>query len=154
MIFAIESLRDCWDEIMVLASAHWQETEAYRHGQPFAPSFNRYIQYEDMGCVMQVTGRVNGELVAYATLYITESMHSQCKICVEDTFFIAKTHRKGLNAVKLYKFVENECKKRGVVEVIFTSKNPAVDRILKYLDFQPVAAQYSKQLGRADSTHD
>lgn len=154
MIFAVESLHNCWDEIMALASAHWQETEAYRHGQPFAPSFKRYTQYEDMGCLMQVTGRSNGEMVAYATLYITESMHSQVKLCVEDTFFIAKTHRKGLNAVKLYKFVEKECEKRGVSEIIFTSKSHAVDKILEYLDFQRVAAQYSKQLGRADSTHD
>ena len=152
MIFAIEKLGDCWDEIMVLARAHWMETEMYRHGQEFAPSFERYRQYEDAGWLLQFTAREDGRLVGYATMYLVPSMHTQRLIATEDTWFLLPSHRKGRNAVRFYRHVEAECFRRGAVEVTMTAKmTNHAGRILEYLDFEKVAVQYSKQLARADS---
>lgn len=148
MIFQVESLKTCWPEIMGLASAHWMETEAYRHGQPFSPSFDRYTQYEDMGALIQCTARVEGKMVGYATMYVCPSMHTQKLIAVEDTYFLLPEHRKGRNAIRLYRFAEEECRKRGAVEMIMTAKTTnSVGRILEYLGFKEVARQYSKELG-------
>lgn len=152
MIFAIEKLADCWDEIMVLASAHWCETEGYRHGQKYNPSFDRYNAYDTAGWLFQFTARDNGVLVGYSTMYLVPSMHTQLLLATEDTLFIAKSHRKGRNAVRFYQYIDTEMKKRGAYEVIVTGKTPVAERILKFLDFQPIAVQYSKQLVSADST--
>lgn len=147
MIFAVEKLRDCWPEIMELASAHWKETEGYRHNQPFAPSLERYAQYEDAGWLLQVTARQDGRMVGYATMYVTPSMHTQQLIATEDTYFLDPEHRKGLAAIRLYKFAEQECRKLGAVEMMMTEKQETkVGRILQFLGFTQVARQWSKQL--------
>lgn len=139
---------------MVLAKAHWQETEMYRHGQNFSPSFDRYNAYDKAGWLFQYTAREEGKLVGYATMYMTPSMHTQAQIATEDTWFLLPEYRKGRNAIRFYNYVQDDLFKRGAVEVIMTAKTTnAAGRILEYLDFKPVAVQYSKQL-RADSTHE
>lgn len=146
MIFAVEPLSQCWDEMVSLASLHWQETETYRHGQPFAPSFDRYNEYDRMGWYFEGTMREEGRLVGYAGIYIVPSMHSQQMIANEDSLFIHPDFRKGRNAIRFIKFLEEECRKRGAVEVTITAKNPAVAKILEYLGFPQVATHHSKHL--------
>jgi GNAT superfamily N-acetyltransferase len=148
LVFAIEPLSVCWDEMVALASKHWQETESYRHGQPFAPSFDRYNQYDQAGWYFEATIRDAGVLVGYAGIYLIESMHSQQVIATEDSLFIDKPYRKGRTALRFIKFLEDECRKRGAVEVNITAKNPAVAKILAYLGFPQVATHHSKQLTR------
>ena len=155
MKFAIEPLAQCWDEMVALAALHWQETEGYRHGQPFAPSLERYKQYDDMGWYFEGTARDDsGKMVGYCGMYIVPSMHSQCQIAVEDSLFIVPEHRKGRNAIRFIQFLEAECRRRGVVEISITAKNEAVGRLLTHLDFSLTAWQYTKQIPptvRADS---
>lgn len=148
MIFAIEKLKDCWDEIMVLAKEHWFETEEYRHGQPFNPLFERYDAYDRAGWLFQFTARDEGKLVGYATMYLVPSMHSQVQLATEDTWFLIPEYRKGRNAIRFYKYVEQEMVARGAKEVVMTAKmTNKAGKILEYLDFKPVAMQYSKQFG-------
>lgn len=144
--FAVEPLSVCWDEMVKLASEHWKETEGYRHGQPFAPSFDRYNEYDKCGWYFEGTIRDDGVLVGYAGIYLTPSMHSQQVIATEDSLFILPSHRKGRNAIRFIKFLEDECRKRGAVEVNITAKNPAVAKILDYLGFPQVATHHAKQL--------
>ena len=147
MIFAVERLRDCWDEIMPLANAHWNETQQHRHQQPFKPSLERYAQYEEMGCYIQFTARVDGLLVGYGGLYIVPSMHTQELICTEDTWYIAPDHRKGLSAIKFFRFMEDECRRRGVKEVTLTEPvTTRVGIIHKRLGYKHVANMRSKHL--------
>ncbi len=149
--FSVESLKDVWNEVMLLAVDHWHETEMYRHGQKFAPSFDRYMQYENAGWLIQCCARDNGVLVGYATLYICPSMHTQQIIATEDTFFLLPEFRKGRNGVRLVKFAEEECKKRGAVEIMMTAKlTNNAGRLMECLGYQEVAKQYSKQYS-ADS---
>src|SRR5690348_10059283 len=137
---------------MQLAVDHWHETEMYRHGQKFCPSYERYIQYEQAGWLIQCMARnEKGEAVGYATLYICPSMHTQQMIATEDTFFILPEYRKGRNGVRLVKFAEDECRKRGAVEIMMTSKlTNNAGRLMECLGYTQVAKQYSKQFS-ADS---
>lgn len=151
LIFAIEPLTKCWNELMELHAAHWKETEGYRHNQPFAPSFDRYNQYDKAGWFLMFTARDGGKLVGNAGMYITPSMHTQQIIATEDTWFLLPEYRKGRNAVDFYKFVEEECRQRGVVEICMTTKKTnSAQRILEYLGYELVSYQYSKHLN-ADS---
>lgn len=149
IVYGIEPLENCWNEVMALAVQHWHETEGYRHGQPFCPSFERYNQYEKCGWLVQFTARDNGNLIGYATMYICPSMHTQQVVAVEDTWFLLPDYRKGRNALEFYKYVENVCRERGVVEIGMTAKfTNSAGRILEYLGYQKVSVQYSKPLSK------
>lgn len=153
--FAIEPLVRCWDEMIALAAEHWQETEAYRHDQPFAPSFERYNEYDKLGWYFEGTVREAGILVGYCGMYLTPSMHSQCLIATEDSLFLRKDHRRGRTALRFIQFLEAECARRGAVEVGITAKTEEARRLLLHLDFAQVATHHSKRIiqstVRADS---
>jgi GNAT superfamily N-acetyltransferase len=148
LVFAVEPLTACWNEVMGLAIQHWSETEQYRAGQGFRPVFERYEQYDRAGWFFMATAREDGQLVGYAGMYVTPSMHTQLLIATEDTFFILATHRKGRNGIRFVQFVEAEAIRRGAIEIGMTAKmsNPAAGRILEYLKYQPTSMQYTKQV--------
>ena len=149
--FSVESLKDVWDEVMTLASAHWMETEMYRHGQQFNPSREMYMGYENAGWLIQCVVRDDGAMVGYATMFVTPSLHTQQIIATEDTFFLLPEYRKGRNGVRLVKFAEDECRKRGAVEIMMTAKlTNQAGRLMECMGYSQVAKQYSKQFS-ADS---
>ena len=150
--FSIESLSTCWNEVMALGLQHWSETENFRRGEDFCPSYDRYIQCEQIGFFAMFTARSEGRLVGYAGMYVTQSMHSQATIAVEDTWFLLPDYRKGRNAIRFVKFVESELEARGVTAIMMSAKIAnGAGRILVYLDYKPVSVQHFKTLGRADS---
>lgn len=147
LTFGIEPLAECWDGMIEMARQHWNETEGYRHGQPFAPSFERYNQYAQAGWFLQFIARDGEKMAGYAGIYLCPSMHSQQLLATEDTWFLLPEYRKGRNAIQFYRFVEDECKRRGVVEIMMTAKlTNGAGRILEYLGYQVVARQFSKHL--------
>ena len=153
MIFAIESLENIWDEFIVLCAEHWKETEGYRHNQPFNLSKERYLGYEKAGWYLQFTARDEGKLVGHVGIYVLPSMHSQQLIANEDMLFLLPEARKGRNALRLHQFVEDEMRRRGVVEITATVKpfNNA-GKLLEYLGYSMVTYGYSKHLTQcADS---
>lgn len=150
MIFALEPLEACWDELILLYAAHWKETEGYRHGQPFDPRFERYNEYNRLGWFLMFTARDEGKLVGNAGIYMVPSMHTQQMIATEDTWFLLPEYRKGRNAWRFYNFIEAECWSRGAVEITFTAKpTTRVGPMLERLNFKATSVQYTKQ--RADS---
>lgn len=147
LTFAIERLTPIWPQIMALAHEHWKETEGYRHGQEFAPDALRYFQYNDAGFYVMFTARHEHALIGYAGMYFTPSMHTQKLLATEDTWFLLPAYRKGRNALEFYRFVEQECRARGVVEIGMTAKHGnGAGRILEYLGYREVSRQFSKHL--------
>jgi hypothetical protein len=155
LVFALEPVETSWKEMIELASQHWCETEGYRHNQPFAPSYERYKQYADIGCFFQFTARDEGRMIGYSGIYIVPSMHTQMTIATEDTWFLLPEYRKGRNAIEFYKFVEAECRSRGVVEIGMTAKlTNSAGRVLEYLGYEFTSKQYSKHLTSVNAQGD
>lgn len=147
MIFAVENLADCWDEVVELAGRHWRETQAYRHAQPFNPQFERYNQYAAAGWYLQFTVRDQGRLVGYGGAYIVPSMHTQRVIATEDTWYLLPEYRKGWTALKFFKFMEAECVKRGAEEVSLTVPEGIGTGVLcERIGYKKVAIHYAKQI--------
>jgi L-amino acid N-acyltransferase YncA len=147
IVFAIEPIAQCWEEFVELAKLHWAETQQYRHDQPLAPSLERYGQVEAMGGYTHFTARVDGKLVGYGGIYIVPSMHTQVLICVEDTWYLHPDYRKGRNAIRFFRVMEDYCRFRGVREVSLTAPaHTKTGRIVEYLGYKEVAKQYSKRL--------
>ena len=152
MKFAAEPLAPIWPQIIALASAHWQETEGYRHGQKFSPDAARYFAFNEMqSCggpyYTMFTARDEGRMVGYAGMFVTPSLHTQQPIAAEDTWFLLPEARKGRNALAFYKFVEAAMRERGVAEIMMTAKLAnGAGRIMEYLGYRQVSLQYSKHL--------
>lgn len=145
--FGIEKLAACWNEVMIAAAAHWSETENFRRGEVFNPSFERYKACEDIGFFHLFVARDGAKLAGYAGMYVTQSMHSQTMIAVEDTWFLLPEYRKGRNAIEFVRYVERRLREMGVEAVQMSAKiaNNA-GRILEYLDYRPVSTVYWKSL--------
>lgn len=147
MIFAVEKVEDCWDEMVALAEGHYAETQGHRHYQGFQPLYERYKQQEDWGSFIQFTARVDGKMVGYGGCYVVPSMHTQAMICTEDTWYLLPEYRKGWNAIKFMRFMEKTAKERGAVDVtITTSFTTAADKVAKFLGYEPVAKVLYKRL--------
>ena len=147
MIFAIEKLKDCWDEIMVLAERHWNETQNFRHEEGFNPKFERYQQQEEWGNYIQFTARENGELIGYGGVYIVPSMHSQELMANEDTWFMAPEHRKGWDSIKFFRFMEDECKRRGAKSITLSAPvTTRAETIHRFLGYKKVAVVSYKRI--------
>ncbi len=148
VIIAKERLADAWDEVFQIALEHWKETEAYRHGQGFAPDKDRYLRYEQAGIYHQYTAREDGVLIGYGGFYIMPSMHTQQMIANEDTYFILPSHRKGRTALNLFRAMEKEAQRLGAVELMLTTKvsNPRAELIVQHMGYQVVEHRWSKQL--------
>jgi hypothetical protein len=151
VIFAVEPLQDAWDEVVGLARKHWNETQGYRHNQPFNPVFERYNQYAKAGWYLQFTVRDEGRLVGYGGAYIVPSMHTQRLIAQEDTWYLLPEYRRGLLAVRFFRFMEEECVKRGAEEVSLTVPEGIGTGVLcERLGYRKVAVGYSKQISPSD----
>jgi hypothetical protein len=151
VIFAVEPLEAVWSEIYEpphgLAYQHWNETQGHRHWQGYAPSFERYRQYEKGGYFIQFSARDDGRLVGYGGAFLLLSMHSGQMICQEDTWYLLGGYRSGWNAVRFYKFMQAECEKRGAVEANLTlPADRNLDPIVRRLGYTNTARLYSKPL--------
>ncbi len=145
--FAIEPLETSWAEMVKLAEIHWNETQTYRHFQPFNPSFSRYKQYADIGCFIQFTARDEGRMVGYGGVYIVPSMHTQATIATEDTWFLLPEYRKGWNAIRFFKFMEAEAKRRGAIEFSLTTPYALNGgKLCEFLKYTPIATVWSKRV--------
>jgi GNAT superfamily N-acetyltransferase len=146
--FQHESVAACWGELFPLAQAHAASTQSYRRHEPFNPLLSRYEAVEHIGMYRLLTARDAGKLVGYFGLYLTESMHSQLPLIVEDTFFLHPDYRKGRNAIRFIRYCEERAREWGAQEILFSCEadNRTANSLLQYLDYQPVIMQYSKRL--------
>lgn len=160
LVFAKESVEMAWDEVFALAQQHWAGTRTYRRHEPFCPSKERYQACDQAGFFHLFTARDGERLAGYFGVYVTQSMHSQLPMAMEDTFFLHPDYRGGRNAIRFIRFIEEQCQAFGVREILFSCEidnESGIKGLLTRLDYVPVIVQYSKHLAlptRADSAHD
>lgn len=148
LTFQEEPVRACWDEAYQLARLHAEGTQGYRRSEPFNPKLERYEACEQMGMYHLLTARDGPRLAGYFGVYLTDSMHSQLPILVEDTFFLHPDYRKGRNAIRFIQFIEAWARAHQVQEILFSCEidNPTINVLLGHLAYKPVIVQYSKRL--------
>lgn len=121
-VFAVERLRDVLEQVAPLHAAHWQESESFRHGLPYKPDYASMIASETAGNFVLFTVRMDGEIVGYGQVYVTESTHTGTKICNEDALYLAPVARKGFLCVKFFKYIESVITALGVREMRLSVK--------------------------------
>lgn len=144
------------NELAPMHRAHWEETEAYRHGLPFSPDYEWALQAEAAGEYMLLTARTNTDksraLVGNYGLLLTKSRHTQTLVAQEDTMFIAPAHRRGRLFHRFSEYGELAALTFGARELRLTTKTTnQVGQMLPRMGYKHVANQYVKVLDEGAS---
>lgn len=121
-VFALERIEDITDEIMPLHQAHWQETEAHRHGLPFRPDYATFARYERAGRYVLLTARCDNRLLGNCAMYLDRSAHTQTLIATEDTLYLLPEARLRGVARRFVAYVEHAMRALGAREINVTVK--------------------------------
>ena len=121
-VFSVERMADIKEEMKPLHLAHWEETEAHRHGLPFSPDYETFIQYEGSGRYILFTARKDGKLVGNCAMYIDRSTHTKTLIATEDTLYFLPEARRGAVAKRFIAYCEAALKSLCIREITVTVK--------------------------------
>lgn len=145
----VESFIERLPELKELLPQHWEELALNQDKVPLDPQYDIYFEREKRGELLFVCLREGGELVGYFIGFIAPGLHYRtCLTCTMDIFYVRKDKRTGRAGIKLFKFVQEELKRRGVQRWFVGSKCHAdASSLFKYLGFEQVEVYFSKWLG-------
>jgi hypothetical protein len=145
----VESFEERLEELQTLLPAHYKELALNQDHVPLSPQYDQYIKREREGGLLFVTLRDAGVMVGYFIGFIAPGLHySTCLTCTMDIFYVRKDKRKGSAGVRLFRFVEENLKRRGVKRWFMGSKIHAdASALFKRIGASPVETYYSKWLG-------
>ena len=147
MVFARERMEDIASEMKLLHQAHWNETEAHRHGLALNPDYEIFMRYERAGRYVLFTLRNDGRLQGNCALYLDKSTHTQTLIATEDTLYLLPEARKRRAARQFIKYCENALKSLGVKEINVSVKTVnKAGRFFRMLGYRHVENGLSKIL--------
>lgn len=144
-----ESFEETLDELRPLLPVHYRELALNQDKVPLSPQFNVYIERERLGELLFATVRDSASLVGYFIGFIAPGLHySTCLTCTMDIFYIHPDHRGRRTGLKLFKFVEQELRRRGVQRWFAGEKLHApCGWLFKFIGMEPVETYWSKWLG-------
>ena len=138
-----------FDEIKPLLPEHWKELALNQDKVPLDPQWHVYEIRQNAGEVLYTTLRKDGVLVGYFIGFVVPGLHY--KTCLTLTMDIYWTHpdiRGGTAALRLFKTVEREARRRGVQRIFYGSKNHKdSSRLFAAMGFEPVETFHSKWIG-------
>lgn len=145
----VESFTERLGEFRPLFPLHWEELALNKDKVPLDPQYEIYIQREARGELLFVTLRELGTPVGYFIGFIAPGLHYRtCLTCTMDIFYVHPAKRGGRGGIKLFKFVEQELRRRGVDRWFVGSKCHAdASWLFEILGFDRVEVYYSKWLG-------
>lgn len=149
--YHVESFEERLEELQTLLPMHYKELALNQDHVPLSPQYHVYIERERTGGLLFVTLRDAGELVGYFIGFIAPGLHySTCLTCTMDIFYVRADKRAGSAGVRMFRFVEDALRKRGVQRWFMGSKIHAdASALFKRIGAAPVETYYSKWLGES-----
>ena len=145
----IESFEENLEYLKPLLPIHYKELALNQDKVPLSPQFDKYVATEKQGGLIFVTLRSTGQMVGYFIGFIAPGLHySTCLTCQMDIFYVLPEHRGSGAGFQLFKFVEQQLKKRGVQRMFVGSKmHKDASWLFEKLNYTPVETYYSAWLG-------
>lgn len=136
------------DEMLPMLPQHWEELALDKDIIPLDPQWKKYRVLYDAGQLLLVTLRERGALVGYCWLIIAPGLHYGSSLhATVDIFWVAPSHRGRMGGRRLFKAVEAELRRRGVVRWVASSKlHRDCGVLLKAMGMQPFETLYAKIL--------
>lgn len=147
--FQVERLSDELENLKPVFPQHWEELALNKDKVPLDPQYDVYLQREALGQVMFICGRSVGEIVAYFVGFVAPGLHYKtCLTLQMDIFYVKPEFRGSMAGVKLFRFVEQEAKNRGVQRMFVGSKmHKDASWLFERLKYTEVEKFYTKWLG-------
>ncbi len=147
--FHVESFGRALPEFRALLADHWKELALDQEKVPLDPQWEVYAQREDRGELLFVAAREAGQIVGYFIGFVAPGLHyATCLTCTMDIFYLRPDRRTGMAGIRMFKFVEQELRRRGVDRWFVGSKVHAdASALFERLKFSRVEVYYSKWLG-------
>ena len=145
----VESFKENLEYLKPLLPIHYKELALNQDKVPLSPQFDKYVAAEQRGELIFVTLRKAGQMVGYFIGFIAPGLHySTCLTCQMDIFYVLPDHRGSGTGFQLFKFVEQQLKKRGVQRMFVGSKmHKDASWLFEKLNYTPVETYYSAWLG-------
>ena len=145
----VESFEENLEYLKPLLPIHYKELALNQDKVPLSPQFDKYVATEKQGGLIFVTLRSAGQMVGYFIGFIAPGLHySTCLTCQMDIFYVLPKHRGSGTGFQLFKFVEQQLKKRGVQRMFVGSKmHKDASWLFEKLNYTPVETYYSAWLG-------
>jgi L-amino acid N-acyltransferase YncA len=144
--FHVELLRQCHHEMGPLLQDHWEEIALDHHEVPLAPDWERYFDLDDKGSLSVVTARADGEMVGYHVAVITPHLHYKNTLHgITDVYYLKPSYRQGFTGIRLFKAVNDEMRRRGVVKLITGTKlHHDMGRIFERMGYRETERVFTK----------
>ena len=145
----VESFEQNLEYLKPLLPIHYKELALDQDKVPLSPQFDKYVAAEQRSELIFVTLRKAGQMVGYFIGFIAAGLHySTCLTCNMDIFYVLPDHRGSGTGFQLFKFVEQQLKKRGVDRMFVGSKmHKDASWLFEKLNYTPVETYYSAWLG-------
>ena len=145
----IESFEKNLEYLKPLLPIHYKELALNQDKVPLSPQFDKYVATEKQGGLIFVTLRSAGQMVGYFIGFIAPGLHySTCLTCQMDIFYVLPEHRGSGTGFQLFRFVEQQLKKRGVQRLFVGSKmHKDASWLFEKLNYTAVETYYSAWLG-------
>lgn len=139
------------EEVRPLLVRHWREVAKDQDRIKLAVDDERYRQLDEVGMLLLITARDEvGVLVGYIAAILSTHLHyAHSVFAMIDVFWLEPEQRRGLNGVLLFRALEDELRKLGVMKVFGQTKvGPRLDisRVYKWLGWMEHEILFSKVL--------
>lgn len=136
-------------DLLPLLPLHWAELALNQDKVPLDPQYDIYDAREAAGQTLVVTLRELGVLAGYFIGFVAPGLHYRtCLTLTMDIFWTHPDIRKGFAAVRMFREVEREAKRRGVQRIFYGSKaHKDASKLFEFLRMDPVEVYYSKWIG-------
>lgn len=143
-----EGLTERLEELKPHFPAHYDALSLHKGRHLLDPQYGTYLERDRRGEAVLVTLRRDGALVGYFVGFVAPGLHYRtCLTLTLDIFWIAPAHRGGTGALRLFRAVEREARRRGVHLWFQGSKlHQDSGRLFRALGFQAVETYYAKWL--------
>lgn len=145
----IESFTEILDELKPLFPSHYEELALNKDKVPLSPQYDIYLSKDAAGEVLTVTLRDGGKLAGYYIGFIGPGLHySTCLTLQMDIFYVYPSFRGNGGGSILFKFVEQEAKRRGVQRMFVGSKcHKEASWLFEHLGYDKCEVFYTAWLG-------
>lgn len=147
----IEMVEPCLPELLRLWPYHWRELALLQDKIPLRPQVREYVLRNVAGTLFLATIRHDGRMVGYFLCQIAPGFHYGDTLTgTTDIFWIIPEYRDRGLFLPLYRCVERELKRRGVLAFYCGHKTGnalSLDKMLPKLGFVPADSYHLKWLG-------
>lgn len=145
----VEEFSDQLEELKPLLPLHYAELALNQDRVPLSPQYSTYLERDSRGEVLFITLRDKGELAGYFIGFVAPGLHySTCLTLTMDIFYVHPDHRGAGGGFHLFRYVEQEAKRRGIQRMFVGSKcHKEASWLFEKLGYQKVEVYYSAWLG-------